>query len=146
MANHVRQQIREQVGTVLAGLTTTGARVYESRVYRMDTTNLPGLVIFTTRETSFRGDMDDTIERKLDLVVEGYAKPSADMDDVLDTIAKEVETAMAADVTFGGLSTDCHLIQTDSDLFGDADKAAGVVRLTFRVEYETLINAPDVAL
>ena len=33
MANHLRQQIRERLGTVLGSLTTTGSNVFESRVY-----------------------------------------------------------------------------------------------------------------
>ena len=33
MANHVRQQIRERIATDLTGLTTTGSKVYQSRVY-----------------------------------------------------------------------------------------------------------------
>ena len=52
MANHVRRQIREQVGTVLTGLTTTGSNVYQSRVYPLEDGNLPGLVIYTKSETS----------------------------------------------------------------------------------------------
>ena len=44
MANHVRQQIREYFGTTLTGLTTTGANVYESRVYTLQEDTLPSLV------------------------------------------------------------------------------------------------------
>ena len=36
MANHIRQQIRERVGTTLTGLTTTGSNVYQSRVYNLE--------------------------------------------------------------------------------------------------------------
>jgi len=42
MANHVRQQIRERLATDLTGLTTTGRRVYQSRVYSLEDGNLPG--------------------------------------------------------------------------------------------------------
>ena len=37
MANHLRQQIREYFGTTLNNLTTNGTRVYESRVYPLET-------------------------------------------------------------------------------------------------------------
>ena len=36
MANHIRQQIRERVGTTLTGLTTTGSNVFQSRVYNLE--------------------------------------------------------------------------------------------------------------
>jgi hypothetical protein len=52
MANHVRQQIRERVATTLTGLTTTGSKVYQSRVYPLAANNLPGLLVFTNSETS----------------------------------------------------------------------------------------------
>ena len=40
---HVRQQIREQVVTLCTGLTTTGARVFDTRLYNLDPSeNLPG--------------------------------------------------------------------------------------------------------
>ena len=52
MANHVRQQIRERVGTVLTGLTTTASRVFESRVYALQDSELPALLIYTKTEDS----------------------------------------------------------------------------------------------
>ena len=51
--SHVRQQIREQVVTLCTGLTTTGSRVYDTRLYNLDPAdNLPGLVIYTQSESS----------------------------------------------------------------------------------------------
>ena len=52
MANHVRQQIRERFGTVLNNLTTTGTRVYQSRVYPLATGGTPALLIYTESEDS----------------------------------------------------------------------------------------------
>ena len=47
MANHLRQQIRERIGTTLTGLSTTGSNVYQSRVYQLEDSNLPALLIYT---------------------------------------------------------------------------------------------------
>ena len=52
MANHLRQQIREQIGTTLTGLTTTGSNVFQSRVYQLEDSNLPALLIYTKSEES----------------------------------------------------------------------------------------------
>ena len=52
MANHLRQQIRERIGTTLTGLSTTGSNVFQSRVYPLEDTNLPALVIYTKSEES----------------------------------------------------------------------------------------------
>ena len=76
MANHIRQQIRERVGTVLTGLTTTGSNVFETRVYPLENTNLPALVIYTKDETSEPLVMstDRVMSRVLELIVEIYVK------------------------------------------------------------------------
>ena len=47
MANHLRQQIRERIGTTLTGLSTTGTNVFQSRVYQLEDSNLPALLIYT---------------------------------------------------------------------------------------------------
>ena len=44
---HLRKQIRDNVVTALTGLSTTGSRVYASRVYP----NLPGLCVYTKSES-----------------------------------------------------------------------------------------------
>ena len=44
--SHARQKIRDAVVTLLTGLTTTGSRVYDTRLYNLEPSeNLPGLVI-----------------------------------------------------------------------------------------------------
>ena len=101
MANHVRQQIRERIGTTLTGLTTTGSNVFQSRVYPLEDSNLPALLIYTKVEESMPIDIGAarTMERNLTVNIEGYVKANSNFDDTIDTICKEVETAMASDVT-----------------------------------------------
>ena len=50
MANHLRRQIRERVGTTLTGLSTTGSNVFQSRVYPIESAGLPGIFIYTQNE------------------------------------------------------------------------------------------------
>ena len=71
MANHVRQQIREKIGTTLTGLTTTGSNVYQSRVYPLENINLPALIIYTKSETSepIVIGTDRVISRELSVIV-----------------------------------------------------------------------------
>ena len=101
MANHVRQQVREYFGTVLNNLTTTETRVYQSRVYPLET--VPALVIYTKSESSepIVIGTDRLMSRDLSVVVEGYAKAASNFDDTIDTISKEVEIAIAGDRTLG---------------------------------------------
>lgn len=145
---HVRKQIRDNVVTAVTGLTTTGSRVYRSRVYPVDTVNLPGLLIYTTAEASEIDSLASPrgLERSLDLAVEGVAQATANLDNTLDQIAAEVETALAADTTRGGLAKDTYLASTEIQLSDEGDKPVGAVRMIFRVVYRTRETAPETAI
>lgn len=145
---HVRQQIRERAATTLTGLTTTGTKVYQSRIYPLGAANLPGLLIYTKSEESLPQTIGATrtVLRNLSLVVEGYVKASANYDDTVDTISAEVETALGNDVTLNNLAKDCYLESTDIQYNGEGEKPVGVVSLTFNVTYATINNAPETAV
>ena len=49
---HVRKLIRDDIETTLTGLATTGANVYQTRVYPIAEDRLPGLAIYTSSETT----------------------------------------------------------------------------------------------
>jgi len=148
MANHVRQQIREKIGTTLTGLTTTGSNVYQSRVYPLENINLPALIIYTKSETSepIVIGTNRVMSRELSVIVEGYVKATSNFDDTIDTISKEVEAAVAADRTLDGLSKDCYLESTEIEYTGEGEKPLGYVSLTFITNYYVQETNPDVAV
>lgn len=140
MANHVRRQIRDAVFTSVTGLATTASRAYKNRVYPVR--EIPGLIVYNGNEDS----EPDTIgtrstTRVLNLNIEAYATS----DDVLDEICKEVEVALSADTTLGGLSKDCYLISTTFE-FAEGDDPSGVATMTYQIPYRTSLTAPDTAL
>ena len=147
MANHVRQQIRERIGTTLTGLTTTGSNVFQSRVYPLEDSNLPALLIYTKVEESMPIDIGAarTMERNLTVNIEGYVKANSNFDDTIDTICKEVETAMASDVTVNGLAKDSFLEATEIEYNAEGEKPVGYVTMSFKVDYYVLESSPDVA-
>jgi hypothetical protein len=146
--SHVRQQIREYFGTTLTGLTTTGSNVFESRVYPLDNTTLPTLLIYTKSETSepIVIGLDRVMSRELSVVVEGYVKSTANFDDTIDTISKEVEEAIAADRTLGGLAKDTFIESTEISFNAEGEKPLGFVSLTFISNYYVKEKNPDVAV
>jgi len=148
MANHIRQQIREYFGTNLTGLSTTGSNVYESRVYPIENSKLPALVIYTKSETSepIVIGTDRVMSRELSVVVEGYAKATSNFDDNIDTISKEVEEAIAADRTLGGLAKDTFIESTEISFNAEGEKPLGFVSLTFISNYYVKEKNPDVAV
>lgn len=148
MANHVRQQIREQIGTTLTGLTTTASRVYQSRVYPLETGGTPALLIYTKSEDSEPMVISSNrlSERNLSVAVEIYVKATSNFDDTIDTSAKEVEAAIAADTTLGGLAKDCYLQSTEIDFNAEGEQPLAYATLIFLTNYYVKEQAPDVAV
>jgi hypothetical protein len=134
---HARQTIREQVGTTLTGLTTTGSNVFQSRVYPIEENKLPCLLIYTKDETSEPLAMSPprSIEKVLNLVVEAYVKTNNDFDDTIDTICKEVEEALYADRLINNLAKDSFLTNTEINFNSDGDNPVGIVVMTFEIAY-----------
>ena len=134
---HLRQQIRERVATTLTGLTTTGSNVFQSRVYPIENTKLPCLLIYTREESSEPLDMSPprTIEKRLSLVVEGYVKANSNYDDTIDTITKEVEVAIYGDRLINNLAKDSFLVSTEIDFNGEGDNPLAIVVMTFEIPY-----------
>lgn len=134
---HFRQQIRERVATTLTGLTTTGSNVFQSRVYPIEESKLPCLLIYTKDETSEPLAMSPprSIEKILSLVVEGYVKTNNNFDDTIDTICKEVEEALYTDRLINNLAKDSFLTNTEINFNSDGDNPVGIVVMTFEIAY-----------
>lgn len=145
MANHVRQQLRESIATVVTGLTTTGARVFQSRVYPIQATELPCLLVKTEAE---RVDyqtiaVNSLQEREITVTIEAMAKAVTNLDDTLDKICKEVEIAINAAST---ISKDIQLAGTNIDTSAIGQQPVGIATMIYRMKVYTEANAPDVAV
>lgn len=147
MADHVRKRIRAAAAVALANLTTTGARVYASRVYPLQDANLPALRISNPDESIEPVTMsaDPTLERVLQLEIEACVKAVSGYEDTVDQIVKEVEIALAAAPTLSGLCKSVRLRSIATELSGDGEKPLAVATMTFEVPYYTLQSSPDAA-
>ncbi len=146
---HVRKQIRDAIETAVTGLATTGANVFGSRVYPIEVSTLPCLAVYTSEEsiehlTMNRGSRET--QRVLNVVVAGVAQAAANLDDTLDTIIKEVETAIAADPTLGGIARDCMLTEIAIEMDASGEKPTGTARMTWTTVYHVAENAVETAL
>lgn len=145
MANHLHKQIRDALVTALTGLATTGSRVYANRLMPMADANVPGLRIALDSEESNVLTMHQphTQDRTLNLVVECCAKAATGLDDTLDQISKEVETALSAGITISGINLQVlYAGMTFSDEL--IDKPVGIKALRFAIPFAAMNNAPDV--
>ena len=145
--SHVRKLIRDDVVTTLTGLTTTGSNIYRSRVYPLSASKLPGITIYTKSDASEYATnvRPRTILRTLTVVVEAYVQALSDYDSQLDTIAVEIEEALAVDVTRGGYAKDTRIVAFDAEYNGDGDLPVASAVFTIEVLYSTLENDAETA-
>jgi hypothetical protein len=146
--SHVRKSIRDNIKSVLTGLATTRNNVFQSRVYPMHGSKLPGILIYNrTEETSY-----DTINpprmqtRRCEYQVEVYVKGVSNYDDTLDQICLEIEEALYTDLTRGGNAKDTRITSFDADFDGGGDQPVAVSTLTVEVTYQVRENNPDVSI
>lgn len=136
---HPRQAIREAVATTCTGLTTSGSRVYTSRVYPSGDANMPGLNVTTPsdkRAEEFAANRAMQL-RTLTIVIEARSKPAegTEVQNQLDDMASEVTTAIMADPTLGGLVYWIEPQDTEIELTGKIERPAGIARMTFEAQY-----------
>jgi len=144
---HLRQSIRERVATDVTGLTTTGSNVFQTRLYPVESTSLPCLLVYTTSEESEVTEMASPrpMSRTLNVVVQGVVS-ATQPDDTLDLISKEVEIALAGDVSINSLASNSFLSSTEIEINADGAKPVGTVMLNYVVEYRNLDNNPESAI
>jgi hypothetical protein len=146
---HVRQQIRDYVATGLAGLATTGDRVYVGRTRALPKGHPPCLLIYTRSETAQRAvrGVPPKLERPVTLHVEGRVQTAGVPDDLLDQIALEIEAGIAALIDyptakfFGGLVQNVEFTGTEIVVEADGESHNGGVRLEYAVTYRTTEGA-----
>lgn len=134
---HVRTQIRNQVAGLVTGLATTGSRVFKSRMRPQDEAKLPCLLVVTNDEEVAGGTIGGGLDRQLQVVVHGIAAGAIGLDDTLDQIALEVETALA--------NTQLSLRRVEIGFDDSLEKPVGEISLTFEILYFTSAGNPGVS-
>ena len=145
---HLRKQIRDNVVTALTGLSTTGSRVYASRVYPMAAANLPGLCVYTKSEEVETTTITRprTQLRTLTLSVEGFVVATSGLDNTLDAISLEVEEALAVDPSRSNLAKDTRVETIEAEYVDEGEQPVGTIRIDVAVEYAALETDLETAL
>lgn len=145
---HIRKQIRDKFETILTGLATTGSNVFASRVYPLDTRkDLPALVIINDKDEvrahNPRIKQPRLQERRMGISVYGVASDPKLLDDVLDTIAEEVETVLFLNPTLDGLVLQTELVNIEAALSAEGDEPHGRIRMQFECIANTKEGEPN---
>ncbi len=145
---HMRKQIRDAVITLCTGLSTTGTKIFNHRVYPLGSNKLPGLCVYSQDENTIYQSISPprSVMRTLNVVVESYVKSTTGYDDTIDQIALEVEKAITADVTLGGLAKDTKILGFTSEVSGDGEQPACVGIMQVQVTYCVAENDPEASV
>jgi len=144
MADHLRAQLRSAIRAALAGLPTSGARVFAGRTWPVEDKDYPGILIWTRGGASrfdnqAERDQDRALERDERVVVEAIARTrGVDPDDLLDGMAAEIEPVMMTSTAIAALVEWRELIGTESTTRTQGDHREGSLRLTYRMVFRTL--------
>ncbi|KJV81257.1 hypothetical protein RHORCCE3_0440 [Rickettsia hoogstraalii str. RCCE3] len=145
---HARTRIRQTFVELLQGKTLVGTKVYDSRLYTMEFTSLPGIIVFSLNEEVATSTISPprSQDRSVKIVVECYAKAAKDVNVTVDNIALEVEKLVTNSFVLKKLCKDCRLQSTDTSLNYDGDQPVAVATLTFSVHYRTKENNPTIII
>ena len=133
-----REQILDQIKTVLTSTAGVSSRVYRSRVVPLSRGESPALVIEPVSDNS----QENLSLPKLDwsLNVRGAVIVRGDVpDEVADPIVESLHSKITADLTLGGYAIDVQSVGVDFALM-DADQPAGVISCNYLVRYRTELN------
>lgn len=141
---HKRQQIRERTAAVLTGLATTGANVFQSKVYRLSDDELPAIKIYTggeeLSEESISKGLSGVVQCALSIQI--VVKENNTYDDVLDDILAEVQAAMKTERETGGAGslpeiTNVFFYSGLEDVdYDEGETDAGSQSINYMVQYE----------
>lgn len=138
---HYRQTIRDAVAARLTGETLAGPNVFTSRarpILEILQKREAVLSVYTADESSQRMPDGYLLQRTLTISIEGAAGGGDELDDTLDTFAEQVETAINADPTLGGLLTDQMVLTgTTSEISARGNQQIGAMRMDFECVYMT---------
>lgn len=145
--SHIRKQIRDALVTAVTGLTTTGSRVYRSRVYPLESGKLPGLCVYTKSEevTNSTLTRPRTQTRQLEASVEAYLMANTNFDNTLDTIAVEIEEAIYSNAALNALVKQINITGFEADYSGDGEKVVGVGNFNVQIIYSARENDIETA-
>jgi len=142
---HERRQIRDAMIAALKGRTVAGEHVSATRLSPQRAALIPAVCVYAIDEVA-DGVVGNTLRRIVTMAVDAWVQTTAPegIDDALDDIALEVETALDAQPTLG-LDFVFRTLRLESTDFGmklETDRPQGCVQLKFSVVYQTDPRGP----
>jgi len=144
---HIRKQIRDVFETRLTGLSydigagAVSIGLETERFHAIPKDNLPLNRVAWKSDQILDRSQDDE-RRRLIVEVEAWASGEP-LQDKLDAMAVEIETAICVDLNLGGLVQACRLEATDFMASADGEQRTGLATISFRVDVVTSAGKPQ---
>jgi hypothetical protein len=142
---HERQAIREAIVSQLVGVapafrTDARDRVFKSRQSPLRSVELPAINVYTESE-SIRPGSESTAPRELTrtvtVAIEAWVKASENVDDALDALALQIETAMDLDLELSDTAFQSVLTSAEIGITTNSERPMGCVHLEYAVTYHS---------
>jgi len=141
---HVRQQIREYIQGLLLNNTAAAGRVYTSRLSPVERDGVPAIIIYTKQEENLVLTMGSpTISsRDLELSIELYVQGNVDIDNILDSLAVEVETLLGGQCV-GSFFQSIGYESFEVEYEDSGDKKSLIGLMKYSVIYSVISDDPE---
>ena len=145
----IRQALVDRLKTKVDDIYLTDAfdRIYDSRSKPLFDQFLPAILIYTRHENvleeKFTTDGFGATKRELDIAFEAVLLGNEQLDDALDNIAAQIESAFDGWEMPTRKADVMKLKSTEIDISIDGSKIYGAVRLTYTITYYTAGTEPD---
>ncbi len=143
---HERTTIRNAADAALRGKTCAENRIADLHLYEVQLRDLPAIGLFVGDEDAEPdgqewAQLPREIKRTAPLRVVGIIaiEKEAELIDALNAMALEIEQAMFADLTLGGILYNLRYASTRINIAREADRPAASVTVTFLATYLTEI-------
>lgn len=141
---HPRLVIRKAiVQRLIEAKTLAKNKVFDSRVKPLFDQDMPAILIYTRDEkilsNQYDGDGSVDLVRELNLSIEAVSN-SKNLDEELDTIAEQIETALDNYEIPDRKADLITLKTTETDMAIEGSKVYGAIRLTFGIKYRTSLK------
>ena len=139
--SHINNQIRDRIAEIIGALPFFSGRVYKMRSYALDDAKLPAAIIYTNSQQSSLATIGTkTSMGLLQVYVEIFVKGSSGtIINQIDDACALIEDAIGSDFQLSGLVKSCILSQSDVDVSVEGEKPIANARLSYAVQYVTLL-------
>jgi hypothetical protein len=138
---HINNQIRDRIAEIIGALPFFSGHVYKMRSYALDDAKLPAAIVYTNRQSNSLATIGTkTSTGSLDVFVEIFVQgQSSTIINQVDDACVLIEDAIGSNFQLAGLAKSCILSQSDVDINVEGEKPIANARLSYAVQYVTLL-------